>query len=277
MRVSKSRSLSFLSSFLVLSLFSFVAAESNAHLLGRNHGASRRRHAVNHLQHSERDLQKRFDNSRFSFYDAGTNACGSVDQDSDFIVALNTEQWDNGAHCYAPITIVYNGKTAQATITDECMGCPYGGLDFSRGLFDYFSSESQGLIYGTWNYGSGAAPSSSPPPPPPPPSPTPTPTSTWSPPPPPPTTTWSPPPPPPPPPSSSYTPTWSSSSWSSWSSSSSFSSYTPSSTSSSAAPSSSTQAAPVPTAPSFDQGSLNQFNLALVGLGALVDAAGMVQ
>jgi hypothetical protein len=51
--------------------------------------------------------------------------------------------------------MTYNGKTTTAQITDECPGCPYGGLDLSRGLFDFFSDESAGVIYGTWNFGSG--------------------------------------------------------------------------------------------------------------------------
>ena len=79
----------------------------------------------------------------------------------------------------------YNGKYTVATITDECPGCPYGGLDLSRGLFDFFASESDGVIYGTWNFLDG---SSNPAPtttsstytPPPPPTTTST-TSTWTP------------------------------------------------------------------------------------------------
>ena len=51
----------------------------------------------------------------------------------------------------------------------KCPGCPYGGLDMSRGLFDFFASESVGVLYGTWNYNGGGG---DPPPPPPPPSPT---------------------------------------------------------------------------------------------------------
>lgn len=37
----------------------------------------------------------------------------------------------------------------------QCPGCPYGGLDFSQGLFDYFAPESAGVIYGRWEFGSG--------------------------------------------------------------------------------------------------------------------------
>lgn len=91
----------------------------------------------------------------------------------------------------------YNGKTATATILDECPGCPYGGLDLSRGLFDFFASESEGVIYGSWDFVSDSQPTTSPntptttstpaytPPtttttPSPTPTPTPSSTSTWS-------------------------------------------------------------------------------------------------
>ncbi|KAG2349576.1 hypothetical protein BDR05DRAFT_871333 [Suillus weaverae] len=103
-------------------------------------------------------LKRSFDNARFTFYDVGLGACGSYSAASDFIVALNVDQYGSGypgPQCFLPITISYGGKTAQAVIMDECMGCPYGGLDFSRGLFDYFASESEGVIYGSWWFNSG--------------------------------------------------------------------------------------------------------------------------
>lgn len=51
----------------------------------------------------------------------------------------------------------YNGKSTVATITDQCPGCPYGGLDLSRGLFNFFASEADGVIYGTWNFLDGSS------------------------------------------------------------------------------------------------------------------------
>jgi len=87
-------------------------------------------------------------------------------------VALNVEQFGPGypgQYCFKSITIQYNGVTMQATITDkvrlvlafivcsyldvfleQCMGCPWGGLDFSRGLFDAFAPEAQGVLTGEW-------------------------------------------------------------------------------------------------------------------------------
>lgn len=52
--------------------------------------------------------------------------------ESDFIVALNTPQYGGGypgPNCGRSITISYGGKTAQATIMDQCPSCGFGDLD----------------------------------------------------------------------------------------------------------------------------------------------------
>ncbi|KAJ7063131.1 RlpA-like double-psi beta-barrel-protein domain-containing protein-containing protein [Mycena amicta] len=95
-------------------------------------------------------VQKRFGDARFTFFDTGLGACGSTNVASDFIVALNSEQYGNGEHCYEMVEITYKGKTKQAQIVDECPGCPYAALDMSTGLFDFFASEDLGVIYGSW-------------------------------------------------------------------------------------------------------------------------------
>uniref|UniRef100_A0A8H7Y0E9 Uncharacterized protein n=1 Tax=Psilocybe cubensis TaxID=181762 RepID=A0A8H7Y0E9_PSICU len=105
------------------------------------------------------DLHKRYSSTRWSFYDVGLGACGKTNVNSDFIVALNSEQFGSGypgTHCFKPITLTYKGKTATATIMDSCPGCPYGGLDLSRGLFKYFASEDEGIIYGDWSFADSA-------------------------------------------------------------------------------------------------------------------------
>jgi len=117
---------------------------------------------------STRSLEKRVSGSKWSFYDAGLGACGTVNSNSDFIVALNAEDFGGGypgVHCGKTITMTYGGKTTQATIMDMCPGCPKGGLDLSRGLFSFFESQDKGIIYGDWEFGSGSpapAPSPSP-------------------------------------------------------------------------------------------------------------------
>ncbi|KAF9036690.1 hypothetical protein BJ165DRAFT_1604319 [Panaeolus papilionaceus] len=100
-------------------------------------------------------LHKRYSGTRWTFFDVGLGACGKVNVESDFIVALNAEQFGSGypgPNCEKTITMTYNGKTATAKIMDMCPGCPYGGLDLSRSLFRYFAPEYVGVIQGDWNF-----------------------------------------------------------------------------------------------------------------------------
>ncbi|TFK55221.1 hypothetical protein OE88DRAFT_1017206 [Heliocybe sulcata] len=244
---------------LSLSFFGLASADSSHAQLNRRHHVAR-----NDLASREtHQLGKRFDNARFTYFQDGLGACGQYNGPNDFIVAVNIPQYDGGSHCFETITITANGKTTQATVADECEGCPYGALDFSEGLFKFFASEDQGTIYGSWEFGSGAKPSTSTPPPPP------STTSTWSS-----TSTWS-----PPPTTSSKKPkttssTSTTSSTPTSTSSSTSSTPTPSSSSSSAAPSTTSSAADtLPTASESNPDNLEQFNMALVNLAGLVMAA----
>jgi len=100
----------------------------------------------------ERDLVKRYDNARFTYYEVGVGACGGTNTDSEYVVALNSDQYGNGQYCWEQITIYYGGKSAVAAIVDECPGCPYAGLDLSPSLFSYFAPLSEGVIYGSWDF-----------------------------------------------------------------------------------------------------------------------------
>ncbi|KAL5508759.1 hypothetical protein ACEPAG_4738 [Sanghuangporus baumii] len=98
-----------------------------------------------------------FTDARITFYNAGPGACGETNNDSEYIVSLTTEQWDNGAHCNQAITITANGKTTDAVIKDRCMGCPYKGLDLTPTLFSFFADQGLGHIQGEWSFKDGGA------------------------------------------------------------------------------------------------------------------------
>ncbi|KAF8582074.1 hypothetical protein K439DRAFT_1413701 [Ramaria rubella] len=146
-------------------------------------GPSRRHNALASRKRTDLELQqyhRRDNNARGTFYDVGLGACGITNVPSDFIVALNSCEFGSGypgPNCFKMITIEYNGKQTQAQITDECPGCPCGGLDMSTGLFTFFAPESVGVITMNWWYNDGgSAPASTT-------SQKPSPTSTWVPPP----------------------------------------------------------------------------------------------
>jgi hypothetical protein len=103
----------------------------------------------------QEDLTKRGDSARFTWFVTGLGACGGVNTDSDFIVAINQPQWDGGSHCYETVTLTFNGKSAQAQIVDECMECPPNALDLSIGLFRFLAGPSVDQVTGEWSFGSG--------------------------------------------------------------------------------------------------------------------------
>jgi len=153
----------------------------------------------------EMNVQKRTP-GRATYYAVGQGACGSWNVPSDFIVALNAAQFETGGYpssqCGRGITINYNGMSAHATVMDECpaVGCSYGDLDMSEGLFTFFAPTSVGVFYMDWSFdgedGSGSQPTTQAPAPPPPPPTTTTPA--WTPDPTTSTSIYVPPPPPPP-------------------------------------------------------------------------------
>ncbi|KAF9452250.1 hypothetical protein P691DRAFT_805135 [Macrolepiota fuliginosa MF-IS2] len=221
------------------------------------------------------ELYKRYSDSRWTFYDVGLGSCGKTNVPSDFIVALNSAQFDGPGykpHCWETITMTYNGKTTQAQITDRCPGCPFGGLDLSRGLFDFFASEDAGVIYGSWSFAGEGDPSPAPKPTTTSKAPVWTPTTTWHPiviktTKPTPTTTWT------PEPTTTSTKTSSTPSSSSTPVSSTSTKASSSSAASSSAPASSSvkhvsSAASSPTA--VPTGALSDINVALISLGSLV-------
>ncbi|PPQ68035.1 hypothetical protein CVT25_014496 [Psilocybe cyanescens] len=58
------------------------------------------------------------------------------------------------------------GKTTIATISDTCMGCPYGGLDLTEGLFAFFLGhwpQGGGVLTGDWEFTDATKPAAPPP------------------------------------------------------------------------------------------------------------------
>lgn len=104
---------------------------------------------------------KRGFGGRATFYATGLGACGDYNSDSDYIVALNSAQYGGvypGPECGKQIQISANGKTATATIKDECPTCNYGDLDLSPSLFNVFATPDQGTFQMTWDYVGAAQP-----------------------------------------------------------------------------------------------------------------------
>jgi len=187
------------------SLTTLAALATSAFALVNPHHDQPRHHVPKNIEVRVSNFTKRSYSGQATFYEAGLGACGGYNTDSDFIVALNIEQWDGGSHCNQAITITSDkGITQGATITDQCPGCAYGALDMTPALFQSLGhTADDGVFQMTWDYGGGGAPAPAPAP-----DPQTSSTPEWTPPP---SSTWQPPPttssPPPPPPTSSAAPT----------------------------------------------------------------------
>ncbi|KAI9457800.1 RlpA-like double-psi beta-barrel-protein domain-containing protein-containing protein [Lactarius psammicola] len=120
------------------------------------HGNPRRHTGLAHRARGD-VLDKRDFSARLTFYDidVGLTACGGRYPASAFVVALNGAMFGSGypgPHCGKTIILTANGKTASATVVDMCPGCPYGGLDLTRGLFGFFADLGVGVLQGSWHY-----------------------------------------------------------------------------------------------------------------------------
>ncbi|WVF69107.1 hypothetical protein IAT40_003881 [Kwoniella sp. CBS 6097] len=100
-------------------------------------------------------LEKKDNSGTATYYDAGLGACGWTNSNSDYVVAVNSAQFDQG-NCGKQIWI-YNGatgKTVSAQAADECPTCNYGDLDLSQGLFGALTNDNYdlGVFDMTWGF-----------------------------------------------------------------------------------------------------------------------------
>ncbi|KAJ3796325.1 barwin-like endoglucanase [Lentinula aff. detonsa] len=96
-----------------------------------------------------------------SFYQPGLGACGIVNTDNDLIVAMNHIVFDaypgyDGVNCNSicnrPITISYQGKSVEVTVTDNCVACGVDEMQLSPVAFEQLADESEGLIEVDWSW-----------------------------------------------------------------------------------------------------------------------------
>ncbi|KAK0488453.1 riboflavine-aldehyde-forming enzyme [Armillaria novae-zelandiae] len=82
----------------------------------------------------------------------GVGACGVPLQNSGHIVALSSDQYAGGAHCWKHIGVNYNGKFVDATIGDLCPGCSPNRIDLLLSAFQVLAPLSVGCMQVNWNY-----------------------------------------------------------------------------------------------------------------------------
>ncbi|KAF8902711.1 riboflavin-aldehyde forming enzyme [Mucidula mucida] len=89
-----------------------------------------------------------------TYYDPDGNegACGEKLQNSDYVVALASEQYSRGANCGRQIRVEYNDKSVAARVADLCPGCASDDLDLTSSAFEALAPLSVGRMRVTWDY-----------------------------------------------------------------------------------------------------------------------------
>ncbi|KAI0769353.1 RlpA-like double-psi beta-barrel-protein domain-containing protein-containing protein [Trametes elegans] len=89
-----------------------------------------------------------------TYYNPGGNfgACGTRNQDSELVAALNPTQYSGGSNCGRHINVHYQGKTVNAKVVDLCPGCGSGSVDLSPAAFQKLAPLSVGRIKVTWEF-----------------------------------------------------------------------------------------------------------------------------
>ncbi|KLO11473.1 hypothetical protein SCHPADRAFT_905974 [Schizopora paradoxa] len=88
--------------------------------------------------------------SSVSVFNPGLGACGQASGENDFVIALSTSLFDNGAHCLQWVNIEARGKTAFAQVVDVCPTCSSDNIEMSPPLFDVFNFPSVGQQQVQW-------------------------------------------------------------------------------------------------------------------------------
>ncbi|KAI0194946.1 RlpA-like double-psi beta-barrel-protein domain-containing protein-containing protein [Astrocystis sublimbata] len=110
---------------------------------------------------SNSGLTRRENSGDLTFYTPGLGACGVTSLESDAIVAISKDLFDqytpNGnpnlnSLCGRQIQINLGGNTAVVTVEDRCEGCAYGDLDVPIAIFSQLADPNAGRVQMTWDF-----------------------------------------------------------------------------------------------------------------------------
>ncbi|PLW20050.1 hypothetical protein PCANC_10148 [Puccinia coronata f. sp. avenae] len=98
-------------------------------------------------------LERRY-SGKATWFIPDTGACGDVNSESDYIVAMNQPQYKGGSPCHKIVSIknLANGRTVKAKVTDECPECHYGALDLSPAAFKALGNMDDGILPISWHF-----------------------------------------------------------------------------------------------------------------------------
>ncbi|KAI5900697.1 barwin-like endoglucanase [Schizophyllum commune H4-8] len=84
-------------------------------------------------------------------------ACGTRIKNTDYAVALSSDQYGGGSHCGKKLKASSpphpdNGHSVTVTVRDLCPGCAANSLDLTSSAFQQLAALSVGNIPVTWNW-----------------------------------------------------------------------------------------------------------------------------
>ncbi|GAA5852318.1 hypothetical protein JCM9279_002501 [Rhodotorula babjevae] len=91
----------------------------------------------------------------FYYQNGNPGNCGWYLQDTDYIVALPTKTYANGAYCgkYVRVTRPSTGKSVVAMVADSCPTCYNNeSIDMSYVAFTSIATEEEGMVAVTWQF-----------------------------------------------------------------------------------------------------------------------------
>ncbi|KAI0718967.1 RlpA-like double-psi beta-barrel-protein domain-containing protein-containing protein [Cerioporus squamosus] len=90
------------------------------------------------------------DVNKVTWYQPGGayGACGSINQNSDFVAALSPSEYASGANCWRHIRVSCTNKFVDVTVVDLCPSCEQGHIDLSEGAFEQLASLDVGVLQG---------------------------------------------------------------------------------------------------------------------------------
>ncbi|KAJ3127092.1 hypothetical protein HK098_006789 [Nowakowskiella sp. JEL0407] len=92
---------------------------------------------------------------RMSYFDVGLGSCGKYNVNSDYIVAVNHEQYQSSM-CDRCVRLTRDGKSVNAIVRDLCPSCEYGMLDVSPAVFAALGNMDAGILQINWDFCDGS-------------------------------------------------------------------------------------------------------------------------
>lgn len=90
----------------------------------------------------------------FFSQDGNPGACGKTHQDSDYIVAIQSEMYEGGKFCGKTVVVTRKstGQSIRCIAADACPGCPSNqSLDLSIAAFNALGKAEEGVFDITWD------------------------------------------------------------------------------------------------------------------------------